>query len=886
MLEHKPKNKLQLSKTIGGDMSQCPVEFTKDSKYFFSGVGSTIKIYSIQTGSVVKVLSKPSVEGAHQDKVTMVLLNPKNHLQLLSASLDGTIKLWDYNDEVLLKTYNVNEPIVKLVLSPNDSEFAYVLTKSKSNQPRKTNTEESITKSTKIYQFNMDLISTSSDVDKRLIAELDKCTTIAISANGEYLAMGAQYQLHIWQINELTTQLRTYTIHEGITQLEFHPVKNYLAIGQRTGRITFYYCFTEETIEKPVTESHHWHHKEVKSLKFMDDGMYLLSGGRESVLVIWQLETNNKRFYPRIGGDINFINITPDYQHYCVSISDNSIRFINAFSQSMEQVIQGVQQEFGNTNELIMVEPKNNHLVLTKSERGSIQFYDPKTDNHILDMGIIPHHRNTSSADRSQIKCVSFSCSNGEWMATVDMRNDGINTLEVFLKFWHWDHDQQTYVLHTRVDNPHQDEITSLTFHPTAMMAITTSLDNTFKVWHFSNELGRAHIDVEERAWTCRSIGMYRQHCPEASAFSMDGSMLAVAFGSVITIWDPYQNIMQGVLPTPETNPIKSLHFINDTPYLISRTESDIFVWNLLTCSVWWNYHMETSCIAVDPNSNRFVVSAVTKPKTRYLILFNAYSPKPLLVHKLDSKCNGIAWIPSSSSSSNNNNTPNSEQRNENKSDLVYLLPDRFLKIMKVLDNSKQEKEEELSKVDTDITVNPLPQVKTPTLFNDAYGTREQQKQEQLNETTKRIQDASFNRRHGMDGSAATKIGQSVNKSDEVMSAPSHVLPSVDSLFNSFMNSLMNLKLPSKEETGEMDWNEEKTTSVVHDNDNGSEQQKPNDNTAMVTDLSLSPIESLDAYFESLMGDNQVLIDNTADSSTSEDQSESDDDSDVEDIKW
>lgn len=294
---------------------------------------------------------------------------------------------------------------------------------------------------------------------------------------------------------------------------------------------------------------------------------------------------------------------------------------------------------------------------------------------------------------------------------------------------------------------------------------------------------------------------------------------------------------------------------------------------------------METSCIAVDPNSNRFVVSAVTKPKTRYLILFNAYSPKPLLVHKLDSKCNGIAWIPSSSSS-NNNNASNSEQRNENKSDLVYLLPDRFLKIMKVLDNSKQEKEEELSKADTDITVNPLPQIKTPTLFNDAYGTREQQKQEQLNETTKRIQDASFNRRHGMDGSAATKIGQSVNKSDDVMSAPSHVLPSVDSLFNSFMNSLMNLKLPSKEETSEMDWNEEKTTSLVHDNDNGSEQQKPNDNTATVTNLSLSPIESLDAYFESLVGDNQVLIDNTADSSTSEDQSESDDDSDVEDIKW
>ena len=51
--------------------------------------------------------------------VTNVALNPKNPMQLYSASLDGTIKLWDYNDDVLLKvrkTESWDERMVKMII--------------------------------------------------------------------------------------------------------------------------------------------------------------------------------------------------------------------------------------------------------------------------------------------------------------------------------------------------------------------------------------------------------------------------------------------------------------------------------------------------------------------------------------------------------------------------------------------------------------------------------------------------------------------------------------------------------------------------------------------------------------------------------------------------
>lgn len=38
------------------------------------------------------------------------------------------------------------------------------------------------------------------------------------------------------------------------------------------------------------------------ALRFNSDGAYLTSGGEEGVLVVWQVETRQTRFLPRLGG--------------------------------------------------------------------------------------------------------------------------------------------------------------------------------------------------------------------------------------------------------------------------------------------------------------------------------------------------------------------------------------------------------------------------------------------------------------------------------------------------------------------------------------------------------------------------------------------------------
>lgn len=52
-------------------------------------------------------------------------------------------------------------------------------------------------------------------------------------------------------------------------------------------------------------------------------GTYLLSGGEESVLVLWQLETHKKQFRPRLGSPITKVACSPGDKYFTVGLQSN-----------------------------------------------------------------------------------------------------------------------------------------------------------------------------------------------------------------------------------------------------------------------------------------------------------------------------------------------------------------------------------------------------------------------------------------------------------------------------------------------------------------------------------------------------------------------------------
>ncbi len=52
-------------------------------------------------------------------------------------------------------------------------------------------------------------------------------------------------------------------------------------------------------------------------------GTYLLSGGEEAVLVLWQLANEQKHFRPRLGAPIVGVACCPGDQTFAVSLNNN-----------------------------------------------------------------------------------------------------------------------------------------------------------------------------------------------------------------------------------------------------------------------------------------------------------------------------------------------------------------------------------------------------------------------------------------------------------------------------------------------------------------------------------------------------------------------------------
>uniref|UniRef100_A0A8C7G0W1 WD repeat domain 75 n=1 Tax=Oncorhynchus kisutch TaxID=8019 RepID=A0A8C7G0W1_ONCKI len=76
---------------------------TNDSRY-------SVNVYSTSTEEYVHDLQ------GHTDLVTGVVLNPSNHLQVYSCSADGTVRLWDFTDAILIKVLLQQHSLPKSVL--------------------------------------------------------------------------------------------------------------------------------------------------------------------------------------------------------------------------------------------------------------------------------------------------------------------------------------------------------------------------------------------------------------------------------------------------------------------------------------------------------------------------------------------------------------------------------------------------------------------------------------------------------------------------------------------------------------------------------------------------------------------------------------------------
>uniref|UniRef100_A0A061SNK5 NET1-associated nuclear protein 1 (U3 small nucleolar RNA-associated protein 17) n=1 Tax=Tetraselmis sp. GSL018 TaxID=582737 RepID=A0A061SNK5_9CHLO len=283
------------TQTGGGYLSVEASQASTDGLRIFVPRANEIHIFSLNTGERLLKFQ------AHSAPVTAVARDPKNSQQIYTASLDGTIKLWQFEDGNLANSLEVGQPVKKLVI-PQKSNVAYIVCGS----PGESNSK----------------ICTVSLKDLKLMSftkAVDGTPEIEPSSVGNLVASFSKRRVFAWKTSTPLCNMLSLNHTKTITCCAVHPSEDCVAAGDSSGRILLWHGIEQamqqqERRESPLTSltTQHWHPSPVGCLCFSQDGHYLLSGGLETVLVIWQLSTGARNYLPRLGGALRSIRALPD----------------------------------------------------------------------------------------------------------------------------------------------------------------------------------------------------------------------------------------------------------------------------------------------------------------------------------------------------------------------------------------------------------------------------------------------------------------------------------------------------------------------------------------------------------------------------------------------
>lgn len=628
--------------------------------YFFTASGSVVKIHSRVTGEVVSTLAPPpllsqdeastSSNRSPSASLTGLLLHPRNPLQLLTSSLDGTVRIWDFLDAVLIKTIDVAFPITQLACHASVEDHVFVaIRKPKATQSGKKKDPFDFTGRSNSIIYSMSLALSTATIAKLSqitgegvygrpkaflrIGKTREAADLQVSPDGNWLVAIGNHKVQIANTKLLRDGFTKFVSDERLISLAFHPSESSFATGDVTGKIRIWHCLEQSYLESSREAGAekqapsillHWHSHAVSSLCYLPNGAYLLSGGEEAVLVLWQLSTKQREYVPRLGAPIVSIAVGDGFdgreQEFALGLADGSVTFVGALNLKPARTFARVKVDF--TRRLLQptrlltlpsplaVEPVTGQLVFCAGHPSSLQFVDLHGDQILSELEVAPSNRISRPDDAplepTRIEQVVFSSrsagerdSHAEWMVTVDSRQGGGSlSNEVALKFWRWGESEGRYILNTRVDKPHDDNncVSSMAFRPVIshsdadeLLFVTTSHDDKkIKIWHL--EAHRSRDDRLETYWVPRSIFGYRDCRPEGIQWSPDGSLLAVAQGPFVTIWEPLSNSLLAALSCPELRAATKLKFLGRAGrYMAVASSKGLVVWDLVRSSVQWH---------------------------------------------------------------------------------------------------------------------------------------------------------------------------------------------------------------------------------------------------------------------------------------------------------
>jgi len=246
--------------------------FSSDNKWFASGSwDKKVILWRILDVDGKKSIQKYKILEGHYGSITSLKFYGDNHY-LISGSKDGTVKIWDINDEKYLFTLNHdNSKVFSIDIGPKND---YLLSAAED-------------RSIIIWKIIKDRNENWIRIEKSKIIKSDKgpqekIHVIKVNSHIPIMAsIGDENIIYLWDFPSGKLNYRLEGHRKIIFTIDFHPKLSYLISGGMEKNIFIWNLETKKIIKKIQTDS------STTFLKFSDDGRFFLSVSLKNEIKIY-----------------------------------------------------------------------------------------------------------------------------------------------------------------------------------------------------------------------------------------------------------------------------------------------------------------------------------------------------------------------------------------------------------------------------------------------------------------------------------------------------------------------------------------------------------------------------------------------------------------------
>jgi len=218
-------------------------------------------------------LRKAALISTHHKKPIFEITSIKRKNELLAASEDGTVSVWDLNNFTFLYNFNVSADTVRCIAVNRDETLAAFGCKDNLIQ---------------IYSLD------DYSLQHTLTAHTMPITSLQFSPDGKQLLSGARdARLNIWDTADFTLQESIVAHLFSIYDIEFHPSLPYFATASRDKSIKIWSSETFK-LRKNISREKGMdaHMLSVNKIAWEPNKGHLISVSDDKLVMVWDIQAN------------------------------------------------------------------------------------------------------------------------------------------------------------------------------------------------------------------------------------------------------------------------------------------------------------------------------------------------------------------------------------------------------------------------------------------------------------------------------------------------------------------------------------------------------------------------------------------------------------------